>query len=167
MMNPPCQPRQGPPQPPPQQQPQPQGQNAPPQRRYNNVPPPNNYSRPGLKRSSYPPLPESLEDIFFALLAANAIQLPQPKESMNPNVDKFKYCPYHRMPGHELRNCFTFKDWIYDMNDEGRINWHDVKVAVAKLPKKDLGIVRDPLPAQQPHDPQCNAPQVIMGATGE
>lgn len=37
------------------------------------------------------------------------------------------------------------------MNDEGRINWSDVKISIANLKKsnQDLGIVQNPLPTHQ------------------
>ncbi|MQM20914.1 hypothetical protein Taro_053944, partial [Colocasia esculenta] len=85
-----------------------------------------------INESHYPPLPETLEDVFFALMSCDAIRLPPQRESVNPRVDTSKYCPYHRAPYHDINNCFTFRDWVYDMNDQGRINWEDVKVAIAK-----------------------------------
>ncbi|MQL97427.1 hypothetical protein Taro_030118 [Colocasia esculenta] len=81
-----------------------------PSKTYSAVPPPSGYTHPGPKRSHYPPLPETLEDIFFALMFCDAIWLPLQRESVNPRVDTSKYCPYHRAHGHELHNCFTFYD---------------------------------------------------------
>src|SRR5262249_2004523 len=66
-----------------QQQPRP----APPPRQYHSVPPPAGVRRPGPKRQTYPPLPETLEDIFAALMAHNIIQLPPRKEIWSPNSD--------------------------------------------------------------------------------
>ncbi|MQM09418.1 hypothetical protein Taro_042290 [Colocasia esculenta] len=122
-----------------------------PSRPYSAVPPPSGYTCPGLKRSHYSALPESLGDIFFALMSCDAIQRPPQKEVVHPRADTSKYYPYHRAPGHEIHNCFTFHDWVYDMNDQGRINWDDVKVAIAKsrLTRRDLGIVQNPLPNHQ------------------
>ncbi|MQL77237.1 hypothetical protein Taro_009646 [Colocasia esculenta] len=90
-------------------------------------------------RVHYPPLPETLEDVFFALMSCDAIRLPPQRESVNPRVDTSKYCPNHRAHGHELHNIFTFRDWVYDMNDQGRINWEDVKVAIAKSSAQGSG----------------------------
>ncbi|MQL80350.1 hypothetical protein Taro_012781 [Colocasia esculenta] len=85
---------------------------------YSAVPPPSGYTRPSPKRSHYPPLPETLEDVFFALMSCDAIQLPPQRENTNSRVDTSKYCPYHRTHGHFINNCFTFRDWVYDMNDQ-------------------------------------------------
>ncbi|MQM00555.1 hypothetical protein Taro_033293, partial [Colocasia esculenta] len=111
-----------------------------PSKTYSAVPPPAGYTRPGPKRSHYPPLPETLEDIFFAFMSCDAIQLPPQRENTNPRVDTSRYCPYHRNHGHDITNCFTFRDWVYDMNDQGRVNWDDVKVAIAKSREQQWGV---------------------------
>src|SRR5262249_16462845 len=110
----------------------------------------------GPKRESYPLLPESLDDIFAVLMSHNLIQLPPHKENWSPRVDMTKYYPYHRASGHLLATYFTFKDWTHDMNDAGRINWADLKMAIENLwrpphhpPPNDIGIVRNPLPNYQ------------------
>ncbi|MQL93220.1 hypothetical protein Taro_025864 [Colocasia esculenta] len=95
---------------------------------YSTIPPSSGYVRPSPKRSYYPTLPESHGDIFFALISCNAIQLPPQKEGVHPRADTSKYCPYHRAPSHEIHNCFTFRNWVYDMSYQGRINWDDIKV---------------------------------------
>src|SRR5262249_31807174 len=59
---------------------------------YTVVLPPNGYVRPVPKRETYPPLSESLEDIFMALMSHGAIQLPPPKEGWSPHVDTIRYC---------------------------------------------------------------------------
>ncbi|MQL83516.1 hypothetical protein Taro_016021, partial [Colocasia esculenta] len=127
-----------------------------PSKPYSSVPPPAGYTRPGPKRSHYPPLPETLEDVFFALMSCDAIQLPPQRENTNPRMDTSKYCPYHRAHGHFINNCFTFHDWVYDMNDQGRINWDDVKVAIAKsrmlIPPSSL-----PLPVSHLPDPSSSS----------
>src|SRR5262249_25031214 len=88
-----------------QQQPQrQQPRPAQPPRQYHAVPPPTGVRRSGPKRQAYPPLPETLEDIFTALMAHNIIQLPPRKEVWSPNSDHTKYCPYHRSPGHFISN---------------------------------------------------------------
>src|SRR5262249_5515706 len=96
--------------PPVQQQQQPRPVLA--QCQYNAIPPPNGVKRIGPKRQSYPPLPETLEDIFTALMFHNAIQLPPRKEVWSPWLDHTKYCLYLRSPGHLISNCFTFRDWV-------------------------------------------------------
>ncbi|KAB5511306.1 hypothetical protein OIU78_014701 [Salix suchowensis] len=44
-----------------------------------------------------------------------------------PGLDYFKFCPVHRDAGHTIEECHTLRDVIYDMNDENRINWNEVK----------------------------------------
>jgi len=148
-----------------QQQPQlPQQPRLPqPQRQYNAVPPPNGVRRIGPKHQTYPPLPETLEDIFAALMLHNVIQLPPRKEVWSPRLDHTKYCPYHRSPGHLISNYFTFKDWVYDLNDAGRINWADLKGVIAGVKRappqqNNLGIVQNPLPNYQGQQPAGNPP---------
>ncbi|MQM19532.1 hypothetical protein Taro_052538, partial [Colocasia esculenta] len=99
---------------------------------YSAVHPPSGHTHPGPKRSHYPALPEFFGDIFFSLISCDAIQLPPQKKGVHPRADTSKYSPYHRALGHEIHNCFTFSDWVYDMNDQGRINWVDVKVAISE-----------------------------------
>ena len=116
--------------PPPQlqiQAPPPQPQVQPPQAKpqYNNVPLSGNYApkRPiSSKRQSYPPLPQSLGDIFQVFMAYNTLRLPKEKESWPAYVDQTKYCPFHRGPGHTIEDCYYFCDYIYDLNDAGKIN---------------------------------------------
>ncbi|MQM03756.1 hypothetical protein Taro_036542 [Colocasia esculenta] len=132
-----------------------------PSKPYSVIPPPSDYTRLGPKRSHYTPLPEILEDVFFALMSCDTIRLPPQRESVNPRTDTSKYCPYHRTHGHELHNCFTFRYWVYDMNDQDRINWEDLKVAIAKsrYTKRDLGIVQNPLPNHQSNNPSSSKSQ--------
>src|SRR5262249_36600817 len=113
----------------PPQQPRP----MPVQRQYHNVPPPNAFPRPGQKRLNYPPLPESLEDIFAVFMAHGVLNLPPRPENWSPRADTGRYCPYHRAPGHTISACFQFRDWVYDMHDAGRINWADLKKAIAVM----------------------------------
>jgi len=108
----------------------------------------------GPKRQVFPPLPETLPDIFAALMAHNMVKLSPRNENWSPKLDHTKYCPYHRSPGHLISHCFSFRDWIYDLNDSGHINWVDLKGAIANLknspaPPADLGIVQNPLPNHQ------------------
>src|SRR5262249_47080005 len=85
------------------------------------------------KRMSYPTLPYSLDDIFTALMAHKIINLPPSKEHCSPHPDHARYCLYHRAHGHLLATCFTFRDWIHDMNQAGRINWANLRETIADL----------------------------------
>ena len=81
--------------PPPQLQiqappPQPQVQNPQVKPQYNNLLPPGNYTPKrliGPKRQSYPPLPQSLRDIFQIFMAYNTLCLPKERESWPAYVD--------------------------------------------------------------------------------
>lgn len=84
-------------------------------------------------------------------MSFQAIQLPPQRDWVHPNVVTSRYCSYHQAPRHDIFNCFQFWDWVYDINNEGRINWSDVKISIANLKKsnQDLGIVQNPLPTHQ------------------
>ncbi|MQL78280.1 hypothetical protein Taro_010711 [Colocasia esculenta] len=91
------------------------------QRQYSQVPPPQNGYAPrkpnGPKRAQYPPLPESLADVFVALMSLNALRLPLEKANWNMADDQTKYCVYHRHPSHNVSDCFQFRDMIYDLHE--------------------------------------------------
>ena len=61
--------------------------------------------------------------MFIELVEAKAIALPPLGPEML-NYDKNKYCPYHRRHGHNLENCWTFKDIIYDLVEANVFNWN-------------------------------------------
>ncbi|MQL68811.1 hypothetical protein Taro_001101 [Colocasia esculenta] len=119
-------------------QPPPQGQNPPQdQRQYSQVPPPQNGFAPrkpnGPKRAQYPPLPESLADVFAALMSLNALRLPPEKPNWNMATDQTKYCVYHRHPGHNVSDCFQFRDIIYDLHEQNQIDWAEMKRLIQTL----------------------------------
>ncbi|MQM20976.1 hypothetical protein Taro_054006 [Colocasia esculenta] len=128
---------------------------------YSTIAQSSDYTHPDPKRSYFLPLPESLGDIFFALMSCDAIQLPPQKEGVHPRADTSKYCPYHRAPGHEIHNCFTFRDWVYDLNEQGRINWDDIKVAISKSRYTGMDFVQNPLPNHRDNNnkPSSSKPQ--------
>src|SRR5262249_1101442 len=104
--------------------------------------------------------------IFAALMVYNVIQLPPRKELWSPKLDHTKYCPYHRSPGHLISNCFTFRDWVYDLNDAGRINWAEIKSAIEQAKRAppaqqqaNMGIIQNPLPNYQGQQPVANQEQ--------
>jgi len=61
-----------------------------------------------------------------------------------------------------IYDYFTFKDWVYDLNEEGKINWGDMKKAIETLKaKRELGIVKDHLPSYQvAQDPSSSLQRV-------
>ncbi|MQM08187.1 hypothetical protein Taro_041040 [Colocasia esculenta] len=161
----------------------PQGQQ---QRQYNQVPPPDGpqQRRPlGPRRTHYPPLSETLSDIFLALISKEAIRLP-PERPLNPSVDQTRYCIFHRQPGHTIDQCFTFKDLVYDLHEQSRIDWTALRRVIGDIKEwqrqqqqqrqqrqpppqqqqqqqqqvslQDLGIIHNPLPH---HPPAPNPPQ--------
>ena len=117
----------------------------------------------GPKRQSYPPLPQSLGDIFQVFMAYNALRLPKERESWPAYVDQTKYCPFHRGPGHTIDDCYYFRDYIYDLNDAGKINWEQLTqiIAQSSLPKAqpEMGIVNNPLLNHPQNQDQTPLPQ--------
>ncbi|XXG41933.1 hypothetical protein AAC387_Pa01g2298 [Persea americana] len=112
----------------------PQNQNANPQPNYGTVPfnynrdnnsnqnTPNNGNRRRFrpKRANYPSLPQPWIAVFWSLLNQNALQLPPERpQAWSEHLEKTKFCTYHRMPGHDFTQCYTVRDLIYDLNDEG------------------------------------------------
>ncbi|MQL90038.1 hypothetical protein Taro_022619 [Colocasia esculenta] len=137
----------------------PQGQ---PPRQYNQVPPPDGSQqrRPmGPRRAHYPPLPETLSDIFLALLSTDAIRLP-PERPLNPSMDQTRYCVFHRQLGHTIDQCFTFKDLVIgDIKERQRQQRQPPPQQQQQQQNQqqlqDLGIVHNPLPN---HPPAPNPP---------
>ena len=86
-----------------------------------------------MKRANYPPLPQTLGDIFSALMSAGVLQLPREKEAWPQNVDMSRYCYFHRQPGHTVENCFQFRDYVYDLHEQGQIDWSEMAKYIATL----------------------------------
>ena len=102
-----------------------------------------------------------LHTIFYALVASNNLVLPV-EQDWPPNVDINKFCPYHRIPGHTIEECYTFLDFVHNLNDQNRIDWGDIrKLAKQNQPRDNraqaLGIVQNPMPAHpQPQNLSAN-----------
>ncbi|MQL79201.1 hypothetical protein Taro_011638, partial [Colocasia esculenta] len=131
-------------------QPPPQGQNPPQdQRQYSQVPPPQNGYAPrkpnGPKRAQYPPLPESLADIFAALMSLNALRLPHEKANWNMAADQTKYCVYHRHPGHNQQQQQQQQYQPFQQQYQQQQQQQQ-----PQQPANDLGIIRNPMPQHQP-----------------
>ena len=60
--------------------------------------------------------------MFAEMMEAQAINLP-PQRPEGMNCDRSKYCPYHRRHGHNLEDCWIFKDIIYDLVEVDVFNW--------------------------------------------
>ena len=87
---------------------------------YHHAAPQQQSKRP--KRTSYPPIPVTLMDMFAEMIEARAIDLP-PRRPEGTNCDRSKYCQYHRRRGHNLEDCWVFKDIVYDLVDADVFNW--------------------------------------------
>ena len=55
-------------------------------------------------------------------MATKAISLPEPKRPAEVNkINDPRYCPYHRIISHPIKDCYVFKDIIEDMIIRGEI----------------------------------------------
>ena len=77
----------------------------------------------GPKHANYPPLPGALADMLIELVEAKAIALSPPRLEML-NCNKNKYCSYHRWHGHNLEDCWMFKDIVYDLVEADVLDWN-------------------------------------------
>ncbi|XP_020591231.1 uncharacterized protein LOC110032059 [Phalaenopsis equestris] len=59
----------------------------------------------------YPFKNEAVKQIFQNLIKKHEFKLPEPKKPDEVD-EKYHpmYCPYHRLIGHTIKDCFTFKD---------------------------------------------------------
>ena len=60
--------------------------------------------------------------MFVEMVEAQAINFP-PQKPEGINCDRNKYCPYHRRHGHNLDDCWVFKDIVNDWVEEDKIEW--------------------------------------------
>ncbi|NAV33024.1 hypothetical protein, partial [Klebsiella pneumoniae] len=65
---------------------------------------------------------EAVKKMFKKLINNSKLKLPEPKYPEKPS-DKVKpnYCPYHRIIGHALEDCFNFKNWLERKYNQGLI----------------------------------------------
>ena len=99
----------------------------------------------------------------------NALHLSKEKESWPAYVDQSKYYSFHRRPGHTIDDWFYFCDYIYDLNDAGKINWEQMAQIIAQYnltkAQPEIEIVNNPLPnhpqiqASPPQQGQAQQPQ--------
>ncbi|PKU68717.1 hypothetical protein MA16_Dca024254 [Dendrobium catenatum] len=83
---------------------------------------------PSLKdkmNKEYPFKRESVAKLFRQALKAG-LELPEykrpeeSKETGDPN-----YCPYHRVLGHPIEDCYIFKDWVERKYQKGELTLSD------------------------------------------
>ena len=68
--------------------------------------------------------------MFIELDGTKAIEL-LPTKPEAPNCDQSKYCPFHRRRGHNIDDCWTFRDIVYGMVEADLFEW-DVLIEKAK-----------------------------------
>jgi len=74
------------------------------------------------KGKKYPFDDDDIQGIFDELMAIKAISLLEPKRSAEVNkTNDPKYCPYHWIISHPIKDCYVFKDIIKDMMRRGEI----------------------------------------------
>ena len=95
------------------------------------------------RRETYHALHVPYLTIFTIMKEANEVEYPTVKDEP-PHVNKGKYCEFHRMHGHTTGDCFTLRDYIYDLNDRGIIDWERAR---QQLKGKSMEIHSNPLPA--------------------
>ncbi|CAL9017106.1 unnamed protein product [Prunus brigantina] len=63
---------------------------------------------------------EDVEEIFDQLLASNGITLPESKRPAEANkTNDPRYCRYHRLISHTLKDCYILKDKIQELLNNG------------------------------------------------
>lgn len=77
--------------------------------------------RPTFRISS---ITKTLTTIFHVLNTHKEIKLPQEKQTFPLNANMSLYCPYHCISGHNLDECCTFRDLVYDWHEKGTLDWN-------------------------------------------
>ncbi|KAL0441758.1 UNVERIFIED_CONTAM: hypothetical protein Sradi_0114700 [Sesamum radiatum] len=76
-----------------------------------------------MQAREYPFLDSDVPGIFDDLLEANLIDLPEMKRPEEAErKDNPKYCKYHRLVGHTIKDCFVFKDKVMQLARQGKIS---------------------------------------------
>lgn len=68
----------------------------------------------------YTLLIESRSRVLEEVCSAEVIRVPT-KNRPSPRVDKFKYCCYHQVAGHNTEECTTLKDKIKKLIQNGQL----------------------------------------------
>lgn len=77
------------------------------------------------QHSEYP-LPESLYTVSHVMNVVNELVIHLAKTKVRLDVDMSQYCPYHQAPGHDIDECFTFRDLGYDRHEERILHWASI-----------------------------------------
>ncbi|KAL0420488.1 UNVERIFIED_CONTAM: hypothetical protein Slati_3071700 [Sesamum latifolium] len=76
-----------------------------------------------MQARQYPFLDSDVSGIFYDLLEANLIDLPEMKWSEEAEwMDDPKYCKYHHLVGHTIQDCFVFKGKVMQLARQGKIS---------------------------------------------
>lgn len=84
---------------------------------------------------------DDVDSIFDELLAAKVVKLPESKRPAEVNkTDNPKYCRYHRLVSHTLKDCYVLKDIIQEMinNNEIEVETPSRKIATANVVEEKI-----------------------------
>ena len=86
-----------------------------------------------MQEKQYPFPDSDISKMLDHLLELKLIELPEMKrlEEADQTNDP-KYCKYHRLIGHPIKQCFVLKDKIMELARQGKIMFDD-EVATANL----------------------------------
>ncbi|XP_019179608.1 PREDICTED: uncharacterized protein LOC109174830 [Ipomoea nil] len=74
------------------------------------------------QNKKYPFLDSDVPYMFHELLKHNLVDLLEMRRPHEASmVDDPSYCKYHRLVGHQIENCFVFKDKVMKLARDGRI----------------------------------------------
>jgi hypothetical protein len=74
-----------------------------------------------LKRNSYSFRKDKVRRLFKNALKDGLELQPSKRPDDIKKSDDPNYCPYHRMLGHAIEDCFVFKDWLERRIRKGEI----------------------------------------------
>ncbi|MQL72607.1 hypothetical protein Taro_004923 [Colocasia esculenta] len=117
---------------------------------------------------------EHTKRLFDLCLDNQLISLPEPKKPADVSkINQPNYCPYHRMVGHPIENCYVFKNEVQKMIQEGLISMQTSLVDPPQphawgRPGQFVNVIHmTELATNSNHidvDPPCNPPQNNSGA---
>ena len=79
-----------------------------------------------MQNTQYPFSNSDVSEMFDHLISLELIELPKMKrpEEANQTNDP-KYCKYHRLISHPIKQCFVLKDKIMELAHQGKIIFDD------------------------------------------
>ena len=94
------------------------------------------------RRDACPPLHVPYTSIFAIMKETDEVEYPVEKAEL-PHTDKARYCEFHHLHGHTTGDYFTLRDYIYDLSDNGEIDWEMARQHIAS---KKVGTYTNSLP---------------------